>query len=231
LARQPTKENALKVPPDPDSERQGTIVAALHVKTALTHEQRTAIKQFIEGLGLLREAVGKIEATWPTLREVPECVAALELAQRFPSLGQVPVETGHQAEGSKRPERPPMTSIAQVIGAASGLSEALSILCDGKESEHERRETLEETWWYLDWFHRSNIAVELKGAEGEILTLQRDTLPSQVVHYVCLRPMHTLSWRGQLDGQVQDVLNEIEKYRTPLGPSMIVLPVKAGEGH
>ena len=85
------------------------------------------------------------------------------------------------------------------MGAVSELSEALSILCNGEVPEHERRESLEKTWWYLDWFHRSNITVEL-----------------QVL-------LH-LSGPGQRGVQNQEVLNEIEKYRTP-----VALPVNEGE--
>lgn len=116
------------------------------------------------------------------------------------------------------------------VGAtADGLAEALDILCDISLPEATRQRALVETWWYLDRFRGLNYAVELKDAQGDVVSLDRQALPTNAIDSITFRSAHMITGRmlsAALFKGDRARFNMLLSRHTSLGAATLILPVK-----
>ena len=129
---------------------------------------------------------------------------------------------------SRRNRREPLASADALLGAASGLAEALLVLCNRDLPQAERRAALGESRWYRQWFKTSGIHVELKDAAGQGVKLRREAFPTKAVASITMRSIHAVSLPmvdSLLTKGDESRLQALLARRTALGSAIVMLPV------
>ena len=129
---------------------------------------------------------------------------------------------------SRRKRREPLASADALLGAASGLAEALLVLCNNDLPQAERRAALGESRWYTQWFKTSGIHVELKDAAGRGVELRREAFPTKAVASITLRSIHAVSLPmvdSLLTKGDERGIHALLARRTALGSAILTLPV------
>jgi hypothetical protein len=129
---------------------------------------------------------------------------------------------------NRRKQREPLASADALLGAASGLAEALLVLCAGNLPRAERQAALAESRWYMQWFKTSGIHVELKDAAGQGVELRREAFPTKAVASITLRSIHAVSLPmvdSLLTKGDESGLQALLARRTALGSAILTLPV------
>lgn len=131
---------------------------------------------------------------------------------------------------SRSPSKRPSNPLPAAGVMATGLAEALDIVCDPDVPEATRLRALQESWEHIDRFRALNYIVELTDAQGGVVSLDRDTLPAQAIASITFRSAHVVTYQMLTAALAQEDpthLNTLLSRHTSLGAGTLVLPVKA----